>query len=154
VKENSNQVCLGACKGILTSDGTYYTNTTFSHTWDKSKDIVVDKGRFPGTYRWIILYYSNRLDIADLNLVGLPAIEIILGKIGSEAASSANINATLIGRHDNSVLNATNTLINLEFTNDFNFTEMRWHYGTSGSGYYAMGSFDLLEHVNFGPLVL
>lgn len=154
VKENSNQVCLGACKGILTSDGAYYTNTTFSHTWDKSKDIIVDKGRFPGIYRWIILYYSSRNGIADLNLVGLPATEIILGKIGSEAASSATINASLIGRYDDNELNATNTLINLEFTNDFNLTVMQWCYGASGSGYSAMGKFDVLEHVNLGPLTV
>ena len=152
VKENSNQVCLGtACKGILTSDGAYYTNTTFSHTWDKSKDITINEGRFPGVYRWIILYYSNRTGITDLNLVGLPAIEIILGKIGFETGATT-INASLIGRYDDSELNATNTLINLEFTEDFNITVMQWCYGVSGSGYSAMGKFDVLEHANLGPI--
>lgn len=47
-----------AYSAILTSDGVFYNNQneTRTHTWDKSKDIIVTDGEYPGTYRWLLYY--------------------------------------------------------------------------------------------------
>ena len=152
----SNQKVLGTCYGLLFSDGTYYTSfANLTHTWDKSKDIIVDKGRFPGVYRWVILYYKTKTDIKDLNLVGFPAIEILIGQIGPklDKINTSEINANLIGRYDDATLNATNTLVNLEVLEEFTNTSIEFQYNSNGNGILAMNKFDKLEHINFGPII-
>ena len=76
---------VGDCIGysaLLTSDGTFYnTNATdITHTWDTSKDIVVNSGEFPGTYRWVIYFNQTNQSVAgNQKLIRyLPAVEIIV----------------------------------------------------------------------------
>jgi hypothetical protein len=68
---NSATLCnLGRYKGILTSDGNFYSYSSADRvaTWDPSKAIEITEGRKPGKYRWVIIYYDQYSHVSPIIL--------------------------------------------------------------------------------------
>lgn len=113
--------------GYLLSDGTWYNDTTneITHTWDKTKDIVVNEGRLPGTYRWIILYYSSSKAISYINLTYLPMVELIVGNVKHTGTTwSAGL---LVSMGEKSP--CSGYLRHVEILEESNFSGFTWSYG-------------------------
>lgn len=134
--------------GYLLSDGTWYNDTTneITHTWDTSKDIIVETGKHPGRYRWMILYFSSSKSTGYLNLVRFPAVEVIVGNIASIGSYCGLFITYGYGGDDT----MCKYLKHIEFLSSFNASYINWSWGQNR---YFMGGMEKLEHITFGKTV-
>lgn len=67
------------CNRLVLSDGTVYDNVTaaITHTWDKTKDVVIPDGEFAGTYRWFMVYEGSSTT-KYITLAGMPVAEVLI----------------------------------------------------------------------------
>ena len=138
-KSGAGNVC---ASGYLLSDGTWYNDTTneITHTWDKTKDIVVNEGRLPGTYRWVILYYSSSKAIDYINLTYLPMVELIVGNV--KHTSTTWNSGLLVSMGEDSP--CSDYLRHVEILEESNFSGFTWSYGMYPK---LFGGMRLLEEI-------
>jgi hypothetical protein len=73
---------------VKTSDGkTYDLRTTDTeHTWDRTQDIIVEGGEYPGNYGYVILYFDPTYAFST-SMTGQiqtwPVVEMIINKIST-----------------------------------------------------------------------
>lgn len=75
---------------LVTSDGAEYTDFSAEivHTWDTTKDVVIESGEYAGTYRWFVVYSDY---LYYTTLAGLPVAEMLIYYSGSSTPSSNSI---------------------------------------------------------------
>ena len=138
---DAGNVC---ASGYLMSDGTWYGDMTneITHTWDTSKDIIVDSGKYPGRYRWIILYYTSARSISYVNFVRFPAVEVILGNIAY--SGTVNYFGGFITYNTYGDDTMSKYLKHVEFLPTFSVPTIGWSWGQSR---YFMACMQKLEHI-------
>lgn len=139
---NAGNVC---ASGYLMSDGAWYGDMTneITHTWDTSKDIIVETGKHPGRYRWMILYYDSTKSIGYTNYTRFPAVEIIFGNI--RYSGTNNYPGFFITYGYNSGDTVCKYLKNVVFLPTFNILTLSWSWGSSR---YFFGGFKKLENID------
>ena len=91
--QSSTNISLGA-SFVKTSDGkTYDLRTTATeHTWDRTQDIVVTDGEYPGNFGYVILYFDPTYAFS-VSMTGQvqswPIVEMIINKISTSVDLSS-----------------------------------------------------------------
>ena len=140
--------------GILLSDGTWYNDLTanITHTWDTSKDIIIEDGEFAGTYRWLLCYYDPNKVLLNSYFGFINGYKVVDWVVGYIATSSDMSKATsyssiaLFNRWDSTA----QYLLNIEVLDESNITKLYSYINstTGGLGYYWTN----LRSIKFGPV--
>lgn len=136
--------------GYLTSDGTWYNDATenITHTWDKTKDIIIEDGEYAGTYRWLLCYYDPNQQVQGylFLLQYMPIAEIIIGYINAAYVSSGVGGNLLISYSSNGYPE----LVNLEILPESNYIGGTWGYGNS---WYCARDLKKVRNLDLGTMV-
>lgn len=103
---------------LVTSDGAEYTDFSAEivHTWDTTKDVVIESGEYAGTYRWFVVYADY---LYYTTLAGLPVAEMLIYYSGSSSPSSNSI----CGSSNRGNIFCQN-IINFEIMPEYNSTSL------------------------------
>lgn len=143
---NNDNIVSGAA-ACLTSDGVWYNdlNVNTSHTWDTTKDIVINDGPYKGSYKWFLCYYDpNAVSLPNrfLLLTLLDPVEIVVNKIPVSNAYPEVSSWLFI---TNASASKYNKLINIEVLPESNITSLD---ALNFNAAYFFGTYASLEHVS------
>lgn len=126
---------------IVTSDGAEYTDLSVEvvHTWDTTKDVVIESGEYAGTYRWFVVYTDY---LYYTTLAGLPVAEMLIYYSGSSTPS----NNSICGSSNRGNIFCQN-IINFEIMPEYNNT-------TIGVGSLGMFQYSFIDCYKLKRFVL
>ncbi len=129
---------------LVLSDGTIYNNVTadITHTWDKTKDIVVTEGKYKGNYRWFMVYEKGA-GFKYHTLAGLPVAEILI--YGTKIPNNPTTNNWVSGYSTDTI---NETLVNFEVLPEYPNTSVG--FGSYGMYQRIFNGNKKLENLDIG----